>query len=471
MSKTTEEKDQDMSKFYVQKDKLLKRVRGWIHALEGLRQTHLGELKIIRQEKNKLEAKLDDAIIDDNLSLFPEAEVVEPPALTKGQTYWKLIDWGTAEKPPCMLLELAALGNGDFVRRVLIKTTGPFASYPWGFAGTSKETAVLNCTKEANAWLVEQGSKVQPAELKKIAQQIAKVEQAVQPTINPMAPDWKPPRLRLTKIDGFPTEADERSTAIDDATLPTTWPKDGVPEITPLFIDKQPYAVSKGLSENFEQPINELVVIRLVLAAAWIFKTAAKISDAIDGHLCGLVVKSPDGTEYVIDQQSTSLVLWDYDLTPAEDFSLASDDKCRPLGAEAIADTWDENRLEWIESGDYEMNADDTLIWNYGAGNIYINTGPDEIDTGAGIHWLLPLIPADSFEIDFPKFKRQGSLDKSTWHGLRLRGPSTSGIDGEFDDYVIGSPAEAKLVQVNANPAAVKSPKASRRGDKGRGKA
>ena len=421
------------STFYVSKDKHLKKIRAWIHDLDSLRNTKLGELKIVRQEHNQLAKLLDEAIIDDNLPLFPEAGVKAPSSLSAGQRFWVIADFLNKDKSVGLKIEVAALDNGEFLHKWKARNDEDQPDGAWMGSCTSKEQATRDVLHRIRNWMANTPS--DRVGLKTIGKALDKVEADLGASILPLPPNWKAPRLHLMNTG-------VGAMALQGATLPSQWPASEVPQIAPLTIDGKKYSVCLKASEA-GSTIKEWLAVELADPKTWPFKTVGKQSDALDGFMCGLQVSDPDNNRWVINQQSTSVVLWEWEIHKLEELE---DAYGMDIKAKVLKDV-DKGLLTRLQVGT-NIDVEPTHVF-FMAEQGYLNTGPASGEMTESLTVLLPLIEPKVFARRFPKHVVPQSLDKSAWFGLRC---VAMGRDGQSCEWVIGPPSEAKIVRMAGTP-------------------
>lgn len=443
--------EDDNTEFLKQKDALLRRSRAWIQRLEVAVAEDVAAAKEKRGDIRALKALIDNTIVEDNLSLFPDAEVTEPKSLSSRQQLWRPMDWSRSAKKVIVTIDVAKIKESDYVAFFLAKVHQFELKKPWHAAGETKEKATLACFDFIGRWAEKEG-KGQKGDVREdfahLVEKMDKAAKAIPPTISAPPKDWKPPLTESTS-----TFFEKPFT---DAQLDPNykWTDQAPPKVTELiqFAPGKLYVMLGGLDHPVDCPViqREGLFLRAVPEKDWEFKTITKKQDAIDGKFCGLVILSK-GKRYILDQESTMVRARCYYVRPVDEaFAGVTYD----LNTHANPDkTVDKKLLGRLQEG-----ANVIVPWEaiYDVGAVkYINTGTFA-DTGDNIYWLLPLEEPGNFPKKYPEFKgNKPTLDKTTWFGLQAQPDGGS-------RYMIGHPDNAILVDCSHSERKIHSGKAEK---------
>ena len=455
----------------IQKNAHLKRINLWIDRLEEERGRHLAKLKEMRQEQLKLVRLLHEAVYDDNLSLFPEAEVVMPRSLCDQDVQYSMADF--EHKKLLVRLAVAQIGRGpDWAYRLDVRTSGPMCNQPWLFAGEGKDAAVSHGLIALQCFVDKAASHPDAVhkEIRQVRELLVKISASVPPVISAPPTNWSPPRYQATHfsgnlLDGIPGLPRGKKGAnqpaivemLGKARLPDTWPREGFPSLCPFFVQAEPYAAATVFGQSPKSGIERTVrLVHLVGRKEWNFKTVTVPAEAMDGALCGLVVEHRENAkqQFVIDQQVKDIELWDWFYTDLAVLGRHDDDRCsRSISPEELADYYDPKLLTRLQDANEITISTKTLLWVEALpadALPFVHTGTRP-SMPENVAVLQPLIDPESFQASHPNYK--GATVEDPWLGLSCR---SEDVDGQVVDWRIGAMEDGLLVRTADHAASAK---------------
>jgi hypothetical protein len=159
----------------------------------------------------------------------------------------------------------------------------------------------------------------------------------------------------------------------------------------------------------------------VVKADKWAFKTVAHPDDALDGKWCGLVVASASG-QFVIDQYSTAVVLWDWAIAEASDLDRGGD--LMPADIADVKRCDHSNMLSDIQKASANPGTSvklNPLSLLFQGEEAFINIAGGN-DVPFGCHLLLPLTTPDAFDRQWPgHIAGRGKGKAANWVGLYVQ--------------------------------------------------